>query len=329
MSKKRKANPEDKDTVPEKTPKRPAKTGSSRPSKPEGPTKPCRPCRAGKKLRATRQVGWSERWSRVVPDLISDSESDTDIRREAQFPDIADHSDSDSEDCPDAPDPVPKFARPYYDKQHVYPKIFDPFDAKEMTPEEHIQKATTLGTPFRAQHTNGDRHRWVMDEMEQEGRGILKWRRRQLRYWEKRARETRSEMREWRDAMPSHVRDVIGHVNLPLLQEMLEHAGFPDENLIQDLRTGFPVIGVLPDSGVFKPIEVGTILEKSELEQIARKQWKLYSTELKPFEHIEFAWSKIEEEFHQYRLEAPRSFPVGKKPPPFGACFFFGGALKL
>ena len=52
------------------------------------------------------------------------------------------------------------------------------------------------------------------------------------------------------EALPSHVRAVLGpKKNILLLRELLVAAGCPDKALIDDLTIGFPLLGELPRSG--------------------------------------------------------------------------------
>ena len=80
-----------------------------------------------------------------------------------------------------------------------------------------------------------------------------------LTFWQQRKAVTGPLWREAFGKLPAHCQSVLGPGrNLLLLSEMLEHIQWPDKALVRHLMHGFPLVGVLPSTGVLAQVAFET-----------------------------------------------------------------------
>ena len=206
---------------------------------------------------------------------------------------------TDATDGPRHTDP-PYHTPPFRDRA-----VHEPFQATSC--RDHVRKARREPHPLATPTTTEGRYRSVIAFQQRKGAQLPAWRRAQMRYWRKRAKELEPLRRKWRAEMPPTVRKVAGHLHLPLLEEMLAHAGYPDTQLIQHLRKGFPVMGTLPASGVY-PLEDPAPtpeLHEREFWRKAAADWPRTLAAERPGEFVEHLWKKVQEEVPDGCIEPP------------------------
>ena len=121
-----------------------------------------------------------------------------------------------------------------------------------------------------------------------------------LWHWSNRAKELVGKEQELKDGMQVYLKELMAKKRLTLFGEMLAACDYPDRNLIEDLKNGFPLTGWLESSNVFpknikRPqyslqtlVSVSKGLNKLILKQlsmaddddISRQVWKLTKEEI-------------------------------------------------
>lgn len=79
----------------------------------------------------------------------------------------------------------------------------------------------------------------------------MKHRERVLEHWESRAASLAPEEKALHEKMEPGVEQVLRDKHLLLLKEMLLSIGYPDAKVVDELVTGFPIVGELVHSGAF------------------------------------------------------------------------------
>eukprot|EP00973_Karenia_brevis_P063730 8858656-Karenia_brevis.AAC.1 len=122
------------------------------------------------------------------------------------------------------------------------------------TPDDFLGKAVQCIHPF-------DDLRQVKDEI---GRAVFnaliegpsataRRRNSMLLYYRQRERELRKKEDELHARMDDDVAKIMRSKRLLLFKEVMSDAGYIDKELFGDLVGGFPIIGVMSDSGNFEP----------------------------------------------------------------------------
>ena len=70
--------------------------------------------------------------------------------------------------------------------------------------------------------------------------------------WRSLAEKFEAQEQKDRSCMPASVRSILRNKRLNLLQCMADDIGWPDKSLFDELRSGFKLVGLAADSGVFK-----------------------------------------------------------------------------
>ena len=85
-----------------------------------------------------------------------------------------------------------------------------------------------------------------------------------LRLW---GRETQPE-NEWiqSEMVPDHLKDLIRPKNLGLWKKPCEELGHPDKDLWKDVAQGFNVIGSLPKTGVWEPLDMPEEISEEDIQ---------------------------------------------------------------
>ena len=69
--------------------------------------------------------------------------------------------------------------------------------------------------------------------------------------WSSRAKELVGQERLVHESLPEHLKGILSGKRLLLMGEMLQDAGYPDQKLVSDMRSGFNISGWLQQSNVF------------------------------------------------------------------------------
>ncbi|KAF4650022.1 hypothetical protein FOL47_001511, partial [Perkinsus chesapeaki] len=102
---------------------------------------------------------------------------------------------------------------------------------------------------------------------------VTRKRREILQAIERRAESLQAEATRLRETMHPDVQKVAGHINIPLLKELLSICEYPDVSLADDMLHGFGVIGdIKVADGVFAPIQEHSPAELSRQELFAKAE---------------------------------------------------------
>ena len=91
----------------------------------------------------------------------------------------------------------------------------------------------------------------------------------QVTRWWKRAAELRDRKAALHASLPEDTRKVLEGENLLLIKEVLAEAGHGDVDLVSDLVAGLPVLGEIPEAGVFPPKKRSSTRQSIEQEHSA------------------------------------------------------------
>lgn len=86
------------------------------------------------------------------------------------------------------------------------------------------------------------------------------------RIWE-RARALEEAQREWAAALPPALQGVMGHLNMPLMAELLEQCGYPNQDFCARLSRGRPIVGDIEPGGALRPKQTGRAQAVEEVMQ--------------------------------------------------------------
>ncbi|EER00393.1 hypothetical protein Pmar_PMAR024433, partial [Perkinsus marinus ATCC 50983] len=101
----------------------------------------------------------------------------------------------------------------------------------------------------------------------------------------------------WRCQMDPGVRSISGHLNLPLLQELIQLTQYSDTQLAKDIQQGLPVIGKMPEiKGVFAPLKSNPDPKESNKKKTTKKK-KLTASQL-----LDEASSSMRKTLNEIRL---------------------------
>ena len=123
----------------------------------------------------------------------------------------------------------------------------------------HVRQAVQAGTPpeqRRGGYELSESLKRTLRVMLDKGLQLNAFRRSQLSDLEELARACEpftARLREWARC-PPHVHQVAGGVNVGLLVVMVEASGWPDHALPLGFLEGMNVVGIIEDSGVFRPV---------------------------------------------------------------------------
>ncbi|EER09379.1 hypothetical protein Pmar_PMAR002695 [Perkinsus marinus ATCC 50983] len=102
----------------------------------------------------------------------------------------------------------------------------------------------------------------------------------------------------WRCQMDPGVRSISGHLNLPLLQELIQLTQYSDTQLAKDIQQGLPVIGKMPEiKGVFAPLKSNPDPKESNKKKKTKKKKKLTASQL-----LDEASSSMRKTLNEIRL---------------------------
>ncbi|EER04517.1 hypothetical protein Pmar_PMAR020826, partial [Perkinsus marinus ATCC 50983] len=97
--------------------------------------------------------------------------------------------------------------------------------------------------------------------------------------------------------MDPGVRSISGHLNLPLLQELIQLTQYSDTQLAKDIQQGLPVIGKMPEiKGVFAPLKSNPDPKESNKKKTKKKK-KLTASQL-----LDEASSSMRKTLNEIRL---------------------------
>ena len=91
-----------------------------------------------------------------------------------------------------------------------------------------------------------------------------------LRKWTLRAQELLDSERRLHESMPAHVSVVLQGKRLLLLKEMLQDAGYCDVGIVDQIASGFDLMGHIPEAGVFRSKTVPATLTPDEVRRTAK-----------------------------------------------------------
>lgn len=91
----------------------------------------------------------------------------------------------------------------------------------------------------------------LRENLEMEPAELALIRCRQLARWTVRAGQLKFAEKEFKQSLPEHLQVVLKDKKLLLLQEMLEELQYPDKTLVQDIASGFRLMGWQQKTGVF------------------------------------------------------------------------------
>ena len=91
----------------------------------------------------------------------------------------------------------------------------------------------------------------LRENLEMEPAELALIRCRQLARWTVRAGQLKLAEKEFKQSLPEHLQVLLKDKKLLLLQEMLEELQYPDKTLVQDIASGFRLMGWQQKTGVF------------------------------------------------------------------------------
>ena len=91
-----------------------------------------------------------------------------------------------------------------------------------------------------------------------------------LRRWTLRAQELWDSERQLHENMPAHISVVLQGKRLLLLKEMLQDAGYCDVGIVDQIASGFDLMGHIPEAGVFRSKTVPATLTPDEVRRTAK-----------------------------------------------------------
>ena len=121
-----------------------------------------------------------------------------------------------------------------------------------LPPDKFLQRAVSVGHP----------HSWssnlepalkevVTENISGDEVALAKKRLKFVAKWSARAKELEADEEKLHESLPEHIRKILKGKRLLLWQEMIEEYDLPDKNLVEDMKSGFPLSGWLPKSGAF------------------------------------------------------------------------------
>ena len=125
--------------------------------------------------------------------------------------------------------------------------------ASQLDIQSHMEDAITAGHPF-AEYGDADNPSDLLDAVNNvcnKGARIMSWRRRQFTLLRQVSRQVQHITASLRLMQPASVAVVASDVNFGLMAVLCDALDWPDDQLVRNFVWGFPVIGDIPDSGVF------------------------------------------------------------------------------
>ena len=107
-----------------------------------------------------------------------------------------------------------------------------------------------LGLPYLL-HLNSEVTEMLRENFEMSPHLVVKERAQFFGFWSKRSKELEAEEKALHANLEPHLRQVLQGKRLLIFKEMLNHFGYPDKKLVDDIVAGFPLSGWLPKSHVF------------------------------------------------------------------------------
>jgi hypothetical protein len=145
-------------------------------------------------------------------------------------------------------------------------------------PEEFIAQAKLLTHPFDQNYAlDADSLKAAFDILTKGKLEIMRHRLGQLKKYSELAENLKLDEAELKKTMEPEVRKVVGQKRILLFEQMLKDAGYQDDELIADLRNGFPLTGTLNYCPEFPPMLRPASIDKQEL--LSTAKWALHSLE--------------------------------------------------
>ena len=125
-------------------------------------------------------------------------------------------------------------------------------DRRVFTPEEHVQWASEQTHPLASFNEVDEHVKKLVEERKLGEKHVNQYRKHILERWKKRAKDLEADQKIWKDSLDPQVRKVIGHIHMPLWNEILSNIDTPDWRLCADITQGMPLTGDIPPSYLWK-----------------------------------------------------------------------------
>ena len=143
------------------------------------------------------------------------------------------------------------------------------------SPEGFLEKAVQVGHPFRefsgllpeVRDACAKLAHWKYED-------IVNWRCRKLGEWLRLAKSLQPQELAIKAAMPTSRRKILDKKRIALMRHIIEHEGYDDRTLADDLEHGFELVGDSPTSTVLPPKLVAATISQEDLQRHSDKASK-------------------------------------------------------
>ena len=176
-------------------------------------------------------------------------------------------------------------------------------------PVQHLHAAVDKKWAFRQAPILDREVEDLIRQIVHEPDNLMKKRAAALQYWTARAQQLDKERTSMLESLPDHLQSTTGRLHVPLLKELLEAADHHDQDLIEHLTHGFPVIGEMTAGGQGKAAPGGVLRagkqahgrvpDLQSFRQRCRRINEATIARAQPGPHAEELWRKTVQEIHK------------------------------